>query len=145
MALQTKTRSTKIKQLITHIFQTTPEPISLQELYGYVKISLPHTAYSTVFRTVLRLEQDKKVKRVDWRERGSRYEWAERPHHHHIVCQVCGRVVDLDDEILNYDDKKIQAATGFFTKHHSIELEGICPDCPRKLQAKKSRSVKVAP
>jgi Fe2+/Zn2+ uptake regulation proteins len=131
------TRTTKTKQLITQILESSHGPISLQELYGYVKISLPQTAYSTVFRTILRLEQDKYIKRVDWRERGSRYEWALRPHHHHIVCQLCGAVVDLNDEILNYDDKKIQAKTGFLTKHHSIELEGICPDCQRIQRGKR--------
>lgn len=139
MSTERQSRNTKTKKLITYIFQTTPEPISLQSLFRYVKISFPHTAYSTIFRTILHLEQAGKVKRVDWRERGSRYEWAERPHHHHIVCQLCGKVVDLDDAILDYDDKKIQAKTGFLTKHHSIELEGICPQCQQKFRTKKSR------
>jgi Fe2+ or Zn2+ uptake regulation protein len=125
-------RVTKAKQLITHIFETTPEPMSLQDLFRAVRISLPATAYSTVFRIVSSLEAAGKVKRVDWRERGSRYEWALFPHHHHIVCQLCGKIADLADADVNYDEKKIKDKTGYITKHHSIELEGICQSCQRK-------------
>jgi Fe2+ or Zn2+ uptake regulation protein len=128
-------RNTKTKELITHIFETTQGPLSLQEIWRYVKISLPATAYSTVFRVVLRLEAAGAVKRVDWRERGSRYEWARHPHHHHIVCQICRQVSDLDDADLNYDEQYIQQKTGYLTKHHSIELEGICPACQAKLNS----------
>ena len=125
-------RNTKTKQLVGHIFQTTREPISLQDVYAYVKVSLPKTAYSTVFRIVQRLLEDGTIHRVDWRERGSCYEWAGLPHHHHIVCQLCGQVTDLDDADLKFDEKFIQKKTGYLTKHHSIELEGICPRCQLK-------------
>lgn len=122
-------RKTKTKELIAHIFETTAQPLSLPEVWRYVKISWPKTAYSTVFRVVQGLEAAGQIKRVDWRERGSRYEWAAFPHHHHIVCQICGKVSDLDDADLNYDEHYIHQKTGYITKHHSIELEGLCPKC----------------
>ncbi len=132
MTTSAQGRNTKLKQLISDIFQSTPEPISLQELFRYVKISFPNTAYSTVFRIVLRLQADHKIHSVDWRERGSRYEWAGFPHHHHITCQICGKITDLDDADLKYDEDFIQKKTGYLTKHHSIELEGICEQCQNK-------------
>lgn len=127
-------RNTKVKRLIRHIFETTPTPISLKEIFTYVNISLPQTAYSTVFRVVKQLTQEKLVHGVDWKERGSRYEWADRAHHHHITCQTCGKITDLEDSDLNYDEKHINRKTGYITKHHSIELEGICGSCQQKLR-----------
>jgi Fur family ferric uptake transcriptional regulator len=132
MTSSIKRRNTRLRQLVAQIFQNTPEPIALQDLFGYVKISFPKTAYSTVFRIVRRLKEEKLVHTVDWRERSSRYEWSELPHHHHIVCQVCGVITDLDDADLKYDENYIQKKTGYLTKHHSIELEGICPGCQQK-------------
>ena len=123
------TRNTKKKTFIEHVFSATSEPISIREVFRQVEKMYPKTAYSTVFRTVMRLEQEKKIHAVDWRERGSRYEWAGMPHHHHITCQICGAVQDLEDADVNYDDEKIRKKTGFITKHHSIELEGICAKC----------------
>ncbi|MCE9643125.1 MAG: transcriptional repressor [Candidatus Andersenbacteria bacterium] len=123
------TRNTKKKIFIEHVFTITAEPISIREVFRQVQKTYPETAYSTVFRTVMRLEQENKIHAVDWRERGSRYEWAGMPHHHHITCQICGAVQDLEDADVNYDDEKIRKKTGFITKHHSIELEGICAKC----------------
>jgi Fur family transcriptional regulator, ferric uptake regulator len=122
-------RKTPASRLVVDLLQTYARPLSLQELHVRVRERLPRTAYSTVYRVISRLEAETKVNRVDWRERGSRYEWAELPHHHHIVCGICGRSVDIDDADLGFSEEKIRSATGFLVNHHSIELEGICPDC----------------
>ncbi len=124
-------RKTRASQLVVDLLQTYARPLSLQELHVRVRERLPRTAYSTVYRVISRLEAEGKVTRVDWRERGSRYEWAELPHHPHIVCGICGRSVDVDDADLGFSEERIRAATGFLVNHHSIELEGICPQCQR--------------
>jgi len=120
-----------VSQLVVDLLQTYAKPLSLAELHGRVQERLPRTAFSTIYRVVARLEAEGKVERVDWRERGSRYEWAELPHHHHILCGICGRSVDIDDTDLGFSEERIRTATGFLVNHHSIELEGICPDCQR--------------
>jgi Fur family transcriptional regulator, ferric uptake regulator len=122
-------RKTRTRQLVVDLLQTYAKPLSLHELHHRVRERLPKTAYSTVYRVISRLEAEGKVNRVDWRERGSRYEWAELPHHHHIVCGMCGRTVDIEDADLGFSEEWIRTATGFLVNHHSIELEGICPDC----------------
>jgi Fe2+ or Zn2+ uptake regulation protein len=124
-------RKTRASQLVSDLLRTWAKPLSIQEIHDRVRDHLPATAYSTVYRIVARLEADGRVRRVDWRERGSRYEWAELPHHHHIVCSLCGRSVDLDDADLGFSEAKVRRATGFLIDHHSIELEGICPECRR--------------
>jgi Fur family ferric uptake transcriptional regulator len=122
-------RSTRASRLIAAILQADPQPLSLRELHARVARELPSTAYSTVYRVVERLERDGQVSRVDWRERGSRFEWAARPHHHHIVCDDCGRSVDIDDGDLGFSERRILERTGFEVRHHVIELEGTCADC----------------
>ena len=122
-------RNTRVRQRVTEIFEANAAPLSLGELHERVCEDLPTTAYSTIFRLAGRLEQEGKINRVDWRERGSRFEWAERPHHHHIVCSDCGRTADLEDGDLGFSERKIESRTGFTITHHSIELEGTCADC----------------
>jgi Fe2+ or Zn2+ uptake regulation protein len=124
-------RKTQASELVSDLLRTWAKPLSIQEIHDRARDRLPATAYSTVYRIVGRLEAEGRVRRVDWRERGSRYEWAELPHHHHIVCSLCGRSVDLDDADLGFSEEKVRRATGFLIDHHSIELEGICPDCQR--------------
>jgi Fur family ferric uptake transcriptional regulator len=111
------------------ILRKDPTPLSLSELHARVSEQLPTTAYSTIYRLAQRLERERKISRVDWRERGSRFEWAERPHHHHIVCSECGHSVDIDDDDLGFSERRIQSRTGFRIKHHAIEIDGTCADC----------------
>jgi len=130
--MSTNTRNTVSRQTVEHILQSHPRPLTLHELYEYSRIALPHIAYSTVYRIIRRLETETRVVRVDWRERGSRYEWVEQNnHHHHIVCSVCGAHSRISDKDVNFSQKKIERATGYLTHHHAIELEGICPGCQR--------------
>jgi len=127
-----KNRMTQTRERLEHIFQTHPEPLSLAEALEYVQVFLPKTAYSTVFRLVQKLEDEQKIRRIDWRERGSRYEWAALPHHHHIVCQKCGSILDLDDEQFGFSETLLEKVTGFKVTYHSVELEGVCPACQLK-------------
>lgn len=124
-------RNTRAARLVGDVLRTYARPLSIQELHDHVREHLPGTAYSTVYRILGRLEAEGRVRRVDWRERGSRFEWAALPHHHHIVCSLCGRSVDIDDAALGFSEERVRAATGFLVDHHSIELEGICPGCRR--------------
>jgi Fe2+ or Zn2+ uptake regulation protein len=124
-------RNTRASRLVGDLLRTSATPWTIQELHDRVRDHLPATAYSTVYRIVGRLEAAGRVRRIDWRERGSRYEWAALPHHHHIVCSLCGRSVDIDDRDLGFSEERVRRATGFLIDHHSIELEGICPDCQR--------------
>jgi Fe2+ or Zn2+ uptake regulation protein len=114
------------------VLRAVARPLTIEELHARVREELPRTAYSTVYRILVRYEEAGRVRRVGWRERGARYEWAELPHHHHIVCSDCRRSVDLDDSALGFSERRVRAATGFEVNHHSIELEGVCPDCQRR-------------
>lgn len=125
------TRNTKAKIFAEEFLKNTKAPVSLNELYTLTKNEFPKTSFSTVFRILNSFEKHGKVNKVDWRERGSRYEWAERPHHHHIVCESCDKVVDVPDELLNFKKEKINKKTGFTINSHSIEMSGLCSDCKK--------------
>ncbi len=127
-----KERRTRTKEAVEQILQSYASPIALSELHQFIKQSLPSTAFSTIYRIVTKLHTEGKIIQIDWRERGSHYEWADLPHHHHLICSTCGRVIDIDDNILGIDVETIVRQTGFSISHHSIEVEGICPDCQRK-------------
>lgn len=125
-------RNTKTKTLVVNLLKSTAIPTSLNDIFTKVKYKLPNTAYSTVYRIVQKLKSQKKVTAIDWRLRGSRYEWAEMNHHHHLVCDSCGDITDIDDNVLNFESQKITQKTGFITKDHSIELYGVCLPCQIK-------------
>jgi Fe2+ or Zn2+ uptake regulation protein len=65
-----------------------------------------------------------------------RYELAESltGHHHHLVCDHCGRIEDVTlapdtERMLHEVADATGAAHGFTIGAHHLELVGTCPDC----------------
>lgn len=55
-------------------------------------------------------------------------------HHHHLICEVCGLVVDvtLPDRVETAMDRtfdEVASAEGFRPRHHTVDIYGICADC----------------
>jgi Fur family ferric uptake transcriptional regulator len=49
-------------------------------------------------------------------------------HHHHIVCRVCGRSVEVaGPEVEDWADR-VAAEAGYTQISHTVELFGLCPD-----------------
>jgi Fe2+ or Zn2+ uptake regulation protein len=124
-----KTKTSVICNDIIGLLKNSAEPLTLDYILKLTRINHPKTAFSTVYRIMKRLEQEKLVLRVDWRERGSNYEWAELLHHHHITCTVCGQTRDVDDSVVSFDLEHLTAVTGYTFRNHYVELEGICATC----------------
>lgn len=127
-----KLRNTRAKQLVTTIFKDSPVPLLMTDVFKHVQKSFPTIAYSTIYRIVQHYHSAGQLVAIDWRERGSRYEWARKEHHHHLVCDVCGSVSDVDDSLLNFKVDSISKQTGFRVQDHSIELFGECSPCQRR-------------
>lgn len=122
-------RNTKTKLLVANFFKDNPNPLSLSQVFELVRVKLPKTAHSTVYRIVKDFLTDGKLIQIDWRQRGSFFEWADREHHHHLVCDSCNEITDIDDEVLGFQIEQLSRQTGFQIKNHSIEISGVCAPC----------------
>lgn len=125
-------RKTRSQTVVQQVLECSPLPLTLQEVFTEAQKNLPRIAFSTVFRIMARLETEGLVHQITMRERGSRYEWAKRPHHHHVACDSCGSIVDIDDSTLAYSNAAVEEKTGYKITHHIIELSGVCAPCQRK-------------
>ena len=55
-------------------------------------------------------------------------------HHHHLICEVCGTVVDvrLPDRVEAAMDRtfhEVAEASGFTPNHHAVDIYGTCSGC----------------
>jgi Fur family transcriptional regulator, ferric uptake regulator len=55
----------------------------------------------------------------------------ERPHHDHLVCTSCGRVVEFEFEAFEVLQQDIARRYGFELTEHFHELLGLCAECRR--------------
>jgi Fur family ferric uptake transcriptional regulator len=50
-------------------------------------------------------------------------------HHHHLVCEQCGRLVAFDDPGLERAIHRLSDRLGVRVEHHEVLLRGSCKDC----------------
>lgn len=59
------------------------------------------------------------------------YELADpyRPHHHHVRCEVCGRVIDIESDQLEALIDSVAKKHGITVSRHTFEIVGRCKTC----------------
>ncbi len=50
-------------------------------------------------------------------------------HHHHLVCEACGRSIEVRDVEIGPIARVVEERTGFVVDSHRIEFFGVCPAC----------------
>jgi Fur family ferric uptake transcriptional regulator len=50
-------------------------------------------------------------------------------HHHHLVCRVCGRTVEVTGPAVEKWAERIATEHGFSDVSHTVEVFGTCPSC----------------
>jgi len=107
-------------------------PVTVVELLD----ELDGMAQSSLYRNLSVLEEAGVVHRLVTADDTARYELAEdlTGHHHHLICDSCGSVVDIDVPVSLEDgvgalSDAIARAHGFRIDHHRLDLIGECADC----------------
>jgi Fur family transcriptional regulator, ferric uptake regulator len=86
---------------------------------------------ASVYRTLEQLEELKLVQRLEMGRGMASYERIEPSgeHHHHVVCENCGRVEPFEDRGLERAIGRLEDRVGFEVSEHEVVLRGRCPRC----------------
>jgi Fur family ferric uptake transcriptional regulator len=86
---------------------------------------------ASVYRALELLHDHGLIKRLDLGDGVARYELAHPAgdHHHHLLCERCGRLVAFDDPGLERAIDEASARLGVRVEHHEVVLRGACEDC----------------
>ena len=97
-----------------------------------VKVNCPEIGLATVYRTIGMLEELGIVSRLDLGDNISRYELvhAEENHqHHHLVCNKCSKVLEVEGDLLDQIEQTIEEKYKFRIMDHSVKFFGLCKEC----------------
>jgi Fur family ferric uptake transcriptional regulator len=94
---------------------------------------LPGVGRATVYRALEQLEGLGLIQRVDLGGEAAGYERVDPSghHHHHIVCEQCGRVVAFEDDQLERAIVALAERPDFKVSSHEVTLRGECASCGR--------------
>jgi Fur family transcriptional regulator, ferric uptake regulator len=86
---------------------------------------------ATVYRALELLEGLGLIQRLDVGEGTARYEPAlpSGEHHHHLVCDTCGRVSAFADPQLERAIARVAGRLDYRVGAHDVILRGECPSC----------------
>lgn len=121
-------RVTSSRVMILENFYKTKRPIRAEDVYLNLKNKLDE---ATVYRTLSSFEKNKIIRRVNLKKDSAYFE-LNNDHHHHIVCESCGKIEDFREnvEIEKILKKIVEGSSNFKNiNEHSLELFGLCNFC----------------
>jgi len=103
--------------------------LTAQELHDSLRQSGRTVGVASIYRVLDLLVERDLVERVDTGVGSARFE-ARQPsgeHHHHLVCDDCGKVEAFADEALERAIHEVEQREG--ARAHHILLRGACTEC----------------
>jgi len=122
-------RLTPQRMMILSAIENSDDHISAEEIYAQVVAKYPHVNISTVYRTMELLKHLGLVTETDLGEGRVRYHSAEKGHHHHLVCQECGAIIDLDETMLASVKDILLREYKFMADLRHLAIFGRCVNC----------------
>lgn len=125
-------RSTKQRAAVSAALDEVDEFRSAQELHDMLKHRGASVGLTTVYRTLQSLADAGEVDVLRTSEGESVYRRCSSGHHHHLVCRVCGKAVEVEGPAVEKWADSIAAEHGFEDVAHTIEIFGTCGDCAQQ-------------
>ena len=123
-------RNTKQKQIILSILKESDRPMSINEIYAKVVLSLPKIAKSTIYRNIDQLLSQNLIDKYHLNDNEIFYRIKAdcQEHKHFVICDDCKKVFDLPTCPI-HELENAMVEEGFIIKDHLIQISGICKEC----------------
>src|SRR5947199_5513854 len=105
--------------------------VTAQELYDRLRDERRPVGLASIYRTLDQLSSDGFVQKIELGAGTTRYEPVrlDGEHHHHLVCDGCGKVEAFADDRLERALHRVETETGYRVAAHDVVLRGECTDC----------------
>lgn len=125
---KTGLRSTRQRSAILAALERREGFSTAQELFHDLRHDPAAPGLATVYRTLSALAA---ADVVDTSVRGGEqvFRLCSPRHHHHLVCESCGRVEEVASEELESWVRKLARRRGFRVTGHTAEVYGVCGEC----------------
>ena len=126
-------RLTPQRRAVLDVLEAARDHPTASDVYDRVRLHAPGIGAATVYRTLALLVREGRALELqlgDGPGSAARYD-ANTGRHDHLVCDNCGRAVDVDSPIPADLIAALASATGFRIGSYDLQFRGLCPDCDR--------------
>jgi Fe2+ or Zn2+ uptake regulation protein len=129
-------RLTPQRLAIMQILEDDGGHLSPVEIYERAVTHMPGITEATVYRTLDFLASNSLVLVAHVGDGRLVYEVAGH-NHHHLICHVCGKTVEIEHHLLESLYAEFSEQTGFTIDHWHVTFFGVCPDCSKQKNGEK--------
>jgi Fur family ferric uptake transcriptional regulator len=122
-------RLTPQRLMILKAVEDADSHISAEEIYAQVRTYYPQMNISTVYRTLELVKELGLVTETDMGDGRVRYHCMGKGHHHHLVCEKCGSIMDMEEAILDPLWSEIEHKYNFKVDMKHLVFFGLCSRC----------------
>lgn len=122
-------RVTRQRLLVADALSTVARQVTAQELYERLRRHDPRIGRATVFRTLEALVAAGVARRLEQDGHVYCYVACRPEHHHHLACDRCGRVEEIDEGYIAPVAERVSLDLGFTIDDARMDFYGRCSRC----------------
>src|SRR6266849_3142372 len=128
-----KLRVTSQRQAIVDTVFDTDEHLTAEQLLEWSRGRDKSVSRATVYRTLPLLTESGLVREMDFGKDYKFYDpnYAEHPHHNHIICQDCDKIVEFESDKIEELENEITHRLGFALMAHRLQITASCEELKR--------------
>jgi Fur family ferric uptake transcriptional regulator len=127
----------KILELLEN---STIHHLSAEDVYKALLEQGEDVGLATVYRVLTQFESAGIVERHHFEGGHSVFEISQGEHHDHIVCIMCNKVLEFNDDVIEAQQHKVAQSLGFTLTDHALHLYGVCSaaECQERAGGRKN-------
>ena len=105
--------------------------LSAEEVYKELVNTGEDVGLATVYRVLAQFASAGILTRRNFEHGTAVFELDDGHHHDHLICVMCGKVVEFVDEEVEKRQAEVAKQHGYELVDHSMALYGVCPECQK--------------
>jgi Fur family ferric uptake transcriptional regulator len=125
----TPQRRTRQRAAVDEILSHLEEFRTAQQIHDVLRRQGDSVGLTTVYRTLQAMVESGELDALRTNEGETAYRRCSGGHHHHLVCRVCGRTVEVSGPAVERWASAVAEEHGFREVSHDLEIFGTCGSC----------------
>jgi Fur family ferric uptake transcriptional regulator len=108
----------------------TSQHFTAEQLLAWSRRRDKSVSRATVYRTLPLLTESGLVREMDFGKDYKFYDpnYAQHPHHNHIICEDCDKIVEFESKKLKQLENAISHRLGFSARSHRLQITARCEE-----------------
>lgn len=124
-------RATRQRTAVAAVLDEVDGFRSAQDIHALLRTQGEAVGLTTVYRALTAMADAGEVDVLRTDDGEAAYRRCGSTHHHHLVCRVCGRTVEVEGPTVERWAEQVAGDHGFLDVTHTVEVFGRCPECTR--------------